>query len=1204
MKTSETKNYSIEDIPPSSARPEEGDDKSEETKQIIKGRSTLSATDYKKAPELNLAAPVSKSIDSKLLKKMKEVEDAKRTSHPASFRGWKEVVGYDKDDELTHYDQIMDLLTRATTLEQYLPESMYGEWYHGIVVILISIGLCGAIGKLRLSMGYTFVVTLLAAAYYRSSIRKYRFKLRLEAQKEFSVHAIEDDFESMDWLNVLMDKYWIYLEPSISQQITEIVNPMLAELDQIPAFIKAIWIHSLTLGTKPPRIDRVRTLDGTADDVTVMDWTISMIPNDIADTTLKQMKTRVNQSVIVKMKIFGVTIPFLFSDFSFRVNARVRLRMMTNFPHIQTINISVADTPEFDFVAKPIGGDSIFGFEIFNIPGLYLMIREMTKKYLGPILFQPLSFQLNLEQLLAGAGATGALGVIELNIKNGTDLRAADTFDNTIDPYFTFGFSDTVLAQTKVVYDTINPVYNQTIRIILNSSSDPLAIKLYDENVSDGRKDKFMGIALFDLEELMSKEELNNLTVPILRNNYEAGALNFDIKLMKSLRGSRLPDGSFNPPPDYNTGVAKITLLGARNFTDNEDEKKTIFAELYVSGESKLKSPVAKNVNEASWNCKFEDIIYDRAKCKVRVVIKEDSKREKKKIIGSTTLRLVDIIDASYVDSSWFSLNYGLGEISMSCNWNSIKIAGVSGDIGYNDPIGLLRVYIEKADDLINLERIGVIYPYFRVLINGIQRGRTLTKDSTVHPVYCESIYIPISSVNQRITIEGMDVEKRTQDRTLGSFQIRLNEFMDYNAKGEPIETIGDIKEARLFHRTKGSRGTVTYSLSFYPILSCGPPEEIEKETKEAKELQEKIDSKEREMAKKDSDTSKVFDSEDEDAEKDEQVIDIKAKEPLQVDDLANFDTGVIVITFLGSQFSTSGYFQIFFDKRGHSSFETKISPRTNLRYTFDHVIKELRKYSLITLRVAEKPDQTLNKSTGNEVTLSTLSFLQNSYGKPTSINVGSNVIKLQTKYLPSLMSELPPADSIGNSGRLEIEIVKATELLSKDSNGKSDPYVKVYLNGEEFYKTKTKKKTLDPIWNETATIDVDSRVQSTLRFKVEDWDIGPEQDDKIGEYRLALKSIDPFAEEMKDYEFALVGDDGEAAGTLFVRMKYYPEYHTHVSAEKSLPGAANLAVDSAGKLIGTGADGAGKVLSFGGKLGGKALHVPGALGGIFKKKH
>lgn len=1192
--------YEVTDIPPSTSAPEKAEDRqNEESKDMKKEKTVITASDYERAPELNLGAPVSKSIDSKLLKKMEEVENAKRISHPASFRGWKEVVGYDKEDELTHYDQIMDLLTRATTLEQYLPEYLYGDWYHGIAVILVAILLCGIIGKFRLSMGFNFIVTFFAALYYRSSIRKYRFKLRLEAQREFSVHAIEDDFESMDWLNVLMDKYWVYLEPSISQQVTEIVNPMLADMEQIPAFIKSIWIHSLTLGTKPPRIDRVRTLDGTADDVTVMDWTVSMIPNDVSDTTLKQMKNRVNQFVIVKMKMFGLTIPFLVSDFSFKVNARVRLRMMSNFPHIQTINVSVTDTPDFDFIAKPIGSDSVFGFEIFKIPGLYLMVKEMTKKYLGPILFQPLSFQLNLEQLLAGAGATGALGVLELQIKNGVDLKGADTFDNTIDPYFTFGFSDKVLGKTKVVYDTINPTFNETIRIILNSSSDPLAIKLYDENVSDGRKDKFMGIALFDLEELMSKEELNNLSIPILRNNFRAGALNFDIKLMKSLVGSRLPDGSYNPPPDFNTGVAKITLLGARNFTETEEGKKTIFAEMYISGELKLKSPVAKQVTEASWNCESQDIIYDRAKCKVRVVIREDSKGSKKKIIGSTTLKLLDIIDASFVGSSWFTLNYGIGEISMSCNWNSIKIGGVSGDIGYNDPIGLLRVYIEKADDLINLEKIGVIDPYFRVLINEIQRGRTLTKDSTVHPVYCESIYIPISSVNQRVTIEGMDVERRTQDRTVGSFQIRLNEFIDYNAKGEPVETIGDIKEARLFHKTKGSRGTVTYSLSFYPILPYGPPEEIEKEKQEARELQEKIDSHE---AKK-VEESESSDSEDE-AEKEDEVVDIKAKEPLSVDDLSNFDTGVIVITFLGSQFNTSGYFQIFFDKRGHSSFETKVSSRTNLRHTFDYVIKELRKYSVITLRVAEKPDQTLIKTTGNEVTLSTLEFLQKSYGNPTSLKVGSNIIKLKSKYLPSPMSELPPADSIGNSGKLEIEIASATELLSKDSNGKSDPFVKVYLNGEEFYETKTKKKTLEPVWNETTSVEVDSRVQSILRFKVLDWDMGPEQDDKIGEYRFPLKSIDPFAEEMKEYEFSLIGDDGEPAGTLFVKMRYYPEYHTRVSAEKSLPGAANLAVDGAGKLIGTGADGAGKVLAFGGKLGGKALHVPGAIGGLFKKKH
>lgn len=1150
------------------------------------------------APKLNIGAPVSKSIGKKLRKSMEENLAKKRSEHPASFRGWKEVAGYDDSYALSASDETMDLLTRATTLDQYLPESLYGDWYHGIGMTMVATLLSGLVGKFRFNLGFVFFITFFAALYYRSSIRKYRLNLRLKAQREFSVHAIEDDFESMNWLNIFLDKYWVYLEPSISQQVTDIVNPMLAELDTIPPFIKEIWLYSMTLGTKPPKIDKVRTLDRTADDVTVMDWTVSMIPNAMADSTVKQMKNRVNQQVILKMKMFGFTIPIVLSDISFKVNARVRLRMMTKFPHIQTVNVSLSDTPEFDFIAKPVGGSTIFGFEVFNIPGVYMLIREMVKKYLGPMLFQPLSFQLNLEQLLAGNGATGALGVLEINLKNATNLQGADTFNNTIDPYFTFGFSDTVLAKSKIVYDTVNPTYNQTIRIILNSSSDPLAIKLYDENESDGRKDKFMGASLLNLEELMSKQELKNCSIPVLRNNHPAGCINFDVKLMESLQGSKLPDGSYSPPPDYNTGILQLTLSGARNYTTNEKEKKSVYAQVYVSGEKKAESGVAKNSTEASWNCNFEDIVYDRSKSRVRIVLREKSKENT--IIGSRTLRLVDIIDASYVNNNWFPMTSGIGEVSVLCNWNSVKIAGVPGAIGYSEPMGVLRIYIEKAEELINLEKIGVIDPYVRVLINGLQRGRTLTIPSTVNPTYYESLYIPISSVNQRVTIEAMDVEKHTQDRTLGSFQVRLNEFIDYNAKNKPIETVGEITQARLFHKRKGAKGTITYSLAFYPISAVATPQEIEKEEEETKVLQEKIDQEEKKKDGKATETDK-----DRIAEKTCMSNDLKSKKLLKVEDIPKYDSGVLVLTLLSSKFSSNGYFQIFFDKKGHPDFEYKVTPNTKIGYTLDYLVKELQKHSLVTFRIAEKPRQTLNKKANKELTIPTMSLIENSYGKSTTVSISNlDAIQLRTKYLPARITKLPEADSIGNSGTLSIDIINATDLLSKDSNGKSDPFVKFYLNGKEFYRTKVKKKTLDPVWNESTTVAIDSRIQSILRVKVSDWDFGIEQDDKIGEYRFALKKIDPFSDKKVDYEIPLLADDGTSAGTVFVKLSFKPEYHTLVSVEKALPNPSSLAADGAGKILDTGVDGAGKIVGTASKVGAKALHGAGAIGHMFKKKH
>ncbi|KAH3668401.1 hypothetical protein OGAPHI_002155 [Ogataea philodendri] len=1144
------------------------------------------AIDPKKASieELDLRGPVSKT-DKKLLAERKKLEEQKRKPHDSAFTGWKEVGGWERGDILSYEEEIIDLLTKSTFLDEYLPEVAYGDWYHTVAIVILGGFLSWLLGRFRFSLGPVFFITVASAIYYRSSIRKYRMSIRLQAQREFSVNHIEDDFESMDWLNVFLDRYWRFIEPTAAQMVCDQANAIMAGLP-IPAFVKQVWIHTFTLGTKAPRIDKVRTLDRTDDDVTVMDWWVSLNPNALEDTTSKQLKNYVNQSIIVKAKLFGLTIPFAVSNVAFQVKVRVRLRMMQNFPHIQTVNVSLMEAPHFDFIAKPFGGDSIFSFEVLNIPGLFMTINELVKKFAGPMVFDPLSFQLNLEQLLNGNGLDGALGILQVNVKHAKGLKAADTFNNTIDPYLTFGFGSEVLAKSKVIPDTMDPVWNEKINVMLKSSSEPLNITLYDENESDGRKDKMMGCVLYDLEEIMLKGEIRNINLPILRNNREAGEVSIDLKLMKTLQGFKLPDGSYSPPPDLNTGVVVLKLLGARAY--NEDDKKpgNVFAEVLVDKELKLTSGLVKKSKEASWNLTHDQIVYNRSKCKVRVILRDSAK----KLVGSATFKLTDIIDASYVGNEWLSLTKGLGEVRLTCNWSSVAMTDVPGAMGYTEPFGVVRFNIGKAENLINLEKIGVIDPYIRIMINGIQRGRTLTRDSTTNPVYNQSIYVPIASPNQRVTIEAMDVQRSTPDRTLGSFQVRLNEFIEFNDNGDPIESSGETKEGRLVHPKRGAKGSVSYSMSFFPTLPVMTPDDIleKKNIEKAKAAGEK-----KELSKEEQTQEK---------EEEEELEDAKPKLDLPLSKVQDYSCGVCVFTLLEGQFSKDGYLQVFFDKEGYPEYVSpKLSSRNNrINSTGEALVKEL-KYSMVTLRLSEKKNSNFLQKALAEVTMPTMELLNKTYDQPQVVNLSNGVsVKLQTRWTPVLMETLPAQDSIGNAGSLRLRVIKASGLPAADSNGKSDPFTKVYLNGDDVMKTKTIKKTLDPEWNEEEEFEVDNRVNSVLRFKVSDWDIGLEQDDKLGEVSVNLSEIDPFLEGVQESKLQLIDDDGQPAGDLYVAFEFKPFYVTVLSADKQLPNVAGSAVDGAGKLLGTGLDGTGKVLGGAGKVGGKVI---GTATNLFKKK-
>ena len=74
--------------------------------------------------------------------------------------------------------------------------------------------------------------------------------------------------------------------------------------------------------------------------------------------------------------------------------------------------------------------------------------------------------------------------------------------------------------------------------------------------------------------------------------------------------------------------------------------------------------------------------------------------------------------------------------------------------------------------------------------------------------------------------------------------------------------------------------------------------------------------------------------------------------------------------------------------------------------------------------------------------------------------------VRVSLKYIPVKM-ELDPSESINNMGNLRVDVLDAEDLPAADSNGKSDPYCKFELNGQDVFKTKTVKKPLSPAWNE-----------------------------------------------------------------------------------------------------------------------------------------
>lgn len=1158
-----------------------------------------------------------------------------RPSVEPTYRGWKEVGGWEEKDALTLEDETVDLLTHPSIFDTYLPPAAYGDWFHNVGYIIVSGALSWFFGWLRFSLAPVFFIMVVFAILYRASIRRYRTLLREQAQREFSIKSIEDDYETMDWCNIFLEKFWHYLEPSVSQIVCEIANPILAS-SPAPAFVKQLWLDSFTAGTKPPRIDTVKTIGGTADDIVVMDWGFSFTPNALADSNNKQMKNNVNQKVIVKANVFGFPVSVAVSDVAFKGLARIRLRMMSAFPHIQTVNVTLLEPPQFDFNSK-ILGDTIFNWEVLAFPGLYPFINEMIKKYVGSLLFNPLSFQLNLQQIMAGHPFGSAVGVLEINIKNGSKIANFATRGNTMDPYLTIGFRKDVLAKTQHKKNTTSPNWNETLYIPVTSLSEPLNISLWDYNSK--RKDRLSGSIQFDLEVMIKEPKQTNLSQSFIRNNKPVGDLNFDLNFMPTIEAERQPDGAIIPPPELNTGIARLELVGARNLKPDKAGKPVCaFAEVYFDNEELLTTSAVKGDTPA-WGVSKEKIVNNRAKAKVRIYIKN---KDDDRIIGKITSTFNELVDATQVDETWFPLPRG-GEIQIHASWKPVAMVGAEGAGGYTPPIGVVRVSVERAEDLRNLETIGKVDPYARVLINGFQRARTAAIESNLNPTWNEVHYAVISSPNQKLTLEVMDVEAHSPDRTLGSFDVKLNDIISKNERGQYIEyTDPEKREGKLIHK-KGPKGTLTYSLSFYPCLPVMTLEDIKEEEEERqryeKEKAAKAAKEKAEKEKTDAETTgeaskpnaeapppseqliknekkgteidkdaakaKEDDAEGEDDDEDEHG---SSKLKLSLDELLEYKSGVVIYELIEADLSKDGvYLQAFFDNHGHSDYVTQKlkGKKTKIGVTGDAVVKELE-WSKACFRITKNKDDNRAEKVIAETTIPTLQLLKNGYHNPTTIELNGALdatFKVRCSYVPVIYEhEVPPQDSVNNSGILTAEVVRAEGLLSADRNGKSDPYVELYLNTDKdpFFKTKKVKRTLEPTYNETCTTEVPNRYDSVVKVVVMDWDIGPEKDDLLGIGYIKLADI-PYTGETIETSCALEAEDGGDGGVTYVNFSFKPEFVLNVRPESSTNigdafGTVGKGVGGIGKGVGKGVGGVGKGVGKGvggvGKVFKKGLHL------------
>lgn len=932
-----------------------------------------------------------------------------------------------------------------------------------------------------------------------------------------------------------------------------------------------------------------RVTDLSPDDVVIMDWALSFTPTDVSDITPLQAKNRVNPKIILEIRLgkgfVSTGMPILLEDLTFSGRMRIKLKLMTNFPHIQRVEMSFLEKPSFDYVLKPIGGETL-GFDINSIPGLAPFIRDQVHANLGPMMYDPNVFTLDLEQMMSGAPLDSANGVLKVQVIDAKGIKGTKFGGGDPDPYVSLsvGASEAV-ARTRTIESSTAPTWNEPHFILLKSINDVLNLNVMDFN--DMRADSLLGTVNHELTSLAEDAEQEGLVGHILDAGKDRGEMRYNLSYYPVIQPEKNPDGTFAPVPDIPSGIARLEIHQAKDFGLGADISTKALVYLGNGKTPIHESKVVKKNASPAWADHVEFICADKnaSVVTIRVV---DTKSTPDRELGRVSVRLADILEAKEKGNDWFPLsNSKTGKIRLTAAFKPVNLPGaIDGSNAYVPPIGVLRLHLKNAKDIKNLEAMGKSDPYARVMVGSKTLARTEVCDDTLNPEFDQIVYVPVHSLKEKVTIELMDYEKIGKDRSLGTVTLNVAETATENPDNQayPYQPTGrmSMSERIFLGKNNQYKGTLNFDVDFNPAMSLrggvsfdAKATDVEDAAKAAAQagapngssapngstatngaMETLTDAK---ATPKDKDGKEIKEEESEAAKPEKGVV-------MTPDQLLQSQSGVLVFQVIEGTLARKGALEVLFDDGYWPAYTSERARSAHQRWdqVGEGFVRELD-FGRTWLRINAN-DDTQKEDIVAEVQMETREFLEQALNKEATFiltdpkNGGRSSVKMSARYIP-VNIQLAPRESMNNQGVLTVNLVSGKNLKGVDRSGKSDPNVTFILNNLKVFKSETKKKTRDPTWGESFDTVVPSRVAARFAAQVNDWDrVGTPT--PMGEAVIDLAAIEPFQPTNADVPVMM---NGENHGTLQLNMVFRPMIIARHRTNTNAFGNAGRAVTSIG---------------------------------------
>lgn len=407
--------------------------------------------------------------------------------------------------------------------------------------------------------------------------------------------------------------------------------------------------------------------------------------------------------------------------------------------------------------------------------------------------------------------STTTLYCLDVHLKAGHDLSIKDSC-GTSDPYVKFFHDGKMVHKSKTVYKDLNPFWDEKFELIIEDTSVPLDLKVYDYDW--GLRDDFMGQAQIILREDNIGEEEDVVVTLVESGQAEyLGQVSLTVRLSTVLpdtpehrRVSQALSAFTNPARSLElaarrlgragwSAVVTVMLVEGRDMLAMDEEGTSDpYCKFRLGGE-RYKTKTVYETLDPKWQEQFELYLYEDQGQDLDITVWDKDQRSKDDFMGRSSIDLSKL-QREVSHQIWLNLEDGAGKLflivtisgttshdseTFLSNWDHSdrttemrkRNFSLKNSFKMFDNVGSLVVKVYRAKGLYAADMGGSSDP-FCVLELDNTRVQTQTEYKTLDPVWQKVFVLPVPDVHSSLFISVYDEDKNHKIEFLGKLCVPL----------------------------------------------------------------------------------------------------------------------------------------------------------------------------------------------------------------------------------------------------------------------------------------------------------------------------------------------------------------------------------------------------------------------------------------------